>query len=57
MNFFKATPKDIEDVVLVGRSMNLCPYFGTRAAVNLSEVGGYFFYPPSPFVIKNNELN
>ena len=55
MNFFKATPKDIEDVVLVGRSMNLCPYFGTRAAVNLSEVGGYFFLPPPPLSFRNKK--
>ncbi|KAI5117244.1 hypothetical protein M0805_001562 [Coniferiporia weirii] len=32
-----ANPKDIEDLVSVGKSLNICPYFGSRAAVQSAE--------------------
>lgn len=43
--WLQATPKDIEELVEVGKSMKLCPYFGSRHAIPLAEVSVHFSHP------------
>ncbi|KAL5524487.1 CHL1 [Sanghuangporus sanghuang] len=33
-----ASPKDIEDLVIAGKDMKLCPYFGSRSAIASAEL-------------------
>jgi DEAD_2 len=37
-NYVQAHPKDIEDLVSLGREQKTCPYYGTRKAINRAEV-------------------
>lgn len=37
--FAQATPKDIEELVEVGQSGHICPYFGSRRAIPQAQVG------------------
>lgn len=34
----KATVRDIEDIVVLGKESNVCPYYATRRAVKQSQV-------------------
>lgn len=34
----KSRPRDIEDLVTLGRELKTCPYYGSRKAVNRAEV-------------------
>jgi chromosome transmission fidelity protein 1 len=34
----KASPKDIEDLAMAGRTVHICPYFGSRRAIPQAEV-------------------
>lgn len=36
-----ATPRDIEDIVLLGKEIHVCPYYATRRGVKQAEVSGY----------------
>lgn len=38
ISFAQAVPKDIEDLVVVGKLSRTCPYFGTRRAIPQAEV-------------------
>lgn len=35
---WKATPRDIEDLVELGKELNTCPYYGSRRAIAQAEV-------------------
>ena len=35
----QATVQDIEDLVVLGKEMHVCPYYGTRSVIPQAEVG------------------
>lgn len=39
----KADPKDIEDIVDLGKAQNVCPYYATRRSVKQAQVSAYGF--------------
>lgn len=40
----KASPKDIEDLIITGKASQTCPYFASREAISQAEVRTYIFF-------------